>query len=479
MMSARIKRLWQSVGIRSGNPSWPEYLFLFLLFGTGILFYEYIDFRSLTVWSVSLLDCVADGNLYDFYAVVHENIHGAPHPYCGYNYIILIPWAIWNIPIWILQRFLGMEIVEHTGMLMWSRLFLILMLGIVVYFSRRIVGYFTDDSRVSAWTTFLLLAFPFTFLGVIIAGQSDIIVIAVTVAAVYWLLQGKQWVFILLMSVSISAKPFFIFSYIAVILLIEKNIFKAAGKIACSAVLMLLFNLIYAQAPLYAVSMENSTAESIVLKMIVSGVNTLGGVPTSFVVVGLFLVYFLAYCYPYDPGEKEKKYYILYMSAVPMLLYMAFAGFEFYRMLYLVPFLMLVMAANARIWRINLLLEKILGVTSFFMVLYGKYTVYVPCANLGLFRRLGYTLDVSGCRYENASELLVAKCGEMLPFLRNVVGSLLFTVIVLLAVVNLPAVSRRLPRSGVKCERWLYWIDLAVSAAFLGILFMLCFNMFS
>ena len=308
----RCKNILTNLRLKTKTPNWLEYLLLFVLFGIGMLFYEYLDFKSLTVWSLSLLDCVADGNLYDYYEVVHENLHGAPHAYCGYNYIILIPWAIWNIPVWILQRYFHMEILEHTGMLIWSRMFLILMLGIVVYFSKKIVRYFVEDELLTTWSSYLIIAFPFTFISIIMAGQSDIIVIALTVVAIYFLLQDKQWIFLVLMAVSISAKPFFIFAYVTVILLIEKNIIKAILKIVSSAIPVFLFNWIYADAPMYTVSIESGTGNSIILKVIGSGVVALGGSPTSFVIMGLVFLCFAAYCIPYDISKKEKKYYIIY-----------------------------------------------------------------------------------------------------------------------------------------------------------------------
>ena len=475
----QYKKILNILRLNSETPNWLEYVLVFFMFGIGMLVYEYFDFKSLTVWSVSLIDCVVDGNLYDFYAVVHENIHGAPHPYCGYNYIILIPWAIWNIPIWIMQRFWGMEVLEHTGMLIWSRMFLLLMLGVILFFSKKIIEYFVEDKRVMAWSTYLIVAFPFTFISIIIAGQSDVIVMAITIIAVYFLLQNKQWIFLLLMAVSISAKPFFIFAYIAMILLIEKNIIKSGLKIASSAVIMLLFNWIYANAPMYTTSIENGTGNSIILKMFSSGVNALGGAQISFLVIGLFFLYFIAYCIPYNPDKKEKKYYIIYMSAAPMLVYMASAGFEFYRLFYVIPFLVILMAMNVKMWRMNLILEKILSVMSVFMVLYGLYTIYLPCLNIGIFQRLGWDTNISSRKYGSASELLVAKFGEWFPTARTLAGSLIVAVIITMLFINLPIVSRRLPQPKIKCERWLYWVDIVVIAAFLGILLMLCFNMFS
>ena len=236
-----MNKFLDKLKLNTKEPNWLEYLFPLLLWILWIFLYSYIDFRSLTIWSTTLLDCLVDGNLYDYYEIVHENIHGVPHDYFCYNYIILIPWAIWNIPIWLIQRFLHIEILSNTWMLVWSHLFLIAVLFVTLYFTKKIVEIFVEDKTCQAWNQYLILTFPFLFLGIVLAGQTDIIAIAITVAAVYYLLKEKQGIFLILMAVSIAAKPFFIFAYVAVILLIEKNIIKIGLKLASSAVLMILF----------------------------------------------------------------------------------------------------------------------------------------------------------------------------------------------------------------------------------------------
>lgn len=461
--------------LNTKEPNWLEYLFVLILWGVWIFLYSYIDFRSLTIWSTTLLDCLADGNLYDYYAIVHENIHGVPHEYFCYNYIILIPWAIWNLPIWLIQRFLHIEILSNTWMLVWSHAFLLAVLLITLFFTKKIVEMFVEDKTKQAWNRYLILSFPFMFLGVVLAGQTDIIAIAITVAAVYYLLKDKEGVFLLLMAVSIAAKPFFIFAYVAVILLIEKNIIKIGLKLACSAVFMVLFQLIYQNAPMYLESYAAGTGNSIIGKTLTSAIDANIIYKAPLVIIFLVILYFVSYCIRYD-ASKKKKYYVIYMMVAPMMVYFCFAHYEFYRMIYLAPFLMILMTINPKVYRLNVILETVISIVGVFLMIYYKWTAAVDYFNHGAMNAFGLGRNIKDCTYKSLYDLLTEKMENIL-MIQNIGAAVFITAAGILLAINLPAVSARIKQPVEACERWLYWLNTAVMYGMMGILMMCYFNM--
>lgn len=465
-------KIIKKLKLNKSGPNWLEYLFPVLLWGIWMILYSYIDLRSLTIWSTTLLDCLVDGNLYDFYEIVHENIHGTPHQYCGYNYISIIPWAIWNIPIWLIQRFLHIEILENVWLLLWSHLFLVVLFAVIVYISKKIVEIFIDDKERTAWNSYLIFTFPFAFFGVVLAGQSDIIIIFAAVLAVYFLLKDKQWIFIMIMSVAIAAKPFFIFAYIAVILLIEKNLIKILLKAAASMVVTLLFQLIYANAPMYAESYAAGTGNSIIQKTFASGIDANITYQAPLVAIGLVVIYFVAYCISYEQ-TKEKKYYIIYMMVAPMLVYFAFAHYEFYRMIYLAPFLMILITINSKIYRLNVILETVLSVTGTFLMIYYRWTASVSYFNSSVAKAFG--MQRSGVKYDNLYDLLVMKIKDISMY-QNVAAGIFVTAIGILLLINIPGVTKRINQPVEKCERYLYWLNTVVLYAMMGILLLCSFN---
>ncbi|MDE6851177.1 MAG: hypothetical protein K2J67_01640 [Lachnospiraceae bacterium] len=474
MMTGKLRDRFK---INTSTPNWMEYLMYSLLAFGMMLTYKYWDGKSMTVWSTVLLDCTFDGRLYDFYEVIHQNLHEAPHEYCGYNYLMLIPWAVWNIPIWILQRFAGLRAVDHTLMMVWSQMFLVFLLGVIVLYSRKIMDFFGVDHDTKSWSSYLIITCPFTFLGVFISGQSDLVVITTSVMAIYYLLQKKRIVFLLLMAFSISAKPFYIFALIAVILLVEKNVIKIVLQLGSSIIPMVLFDLIYKNAPVYQESIRTGTSSSIIENTIANGISATGG-SASFVIMGLIAIYFIAYCIRYDKEDVRKKQYIIYMMVAPMAVYFAFSNYEFYRRIYLIPFLVILMAIHHTFWTINLILEKVLSICGVFLSLFGAFTAYLPCINEGVMRRLGLEQDISKCRYPSISHLMGAKLGESCITIQTIGISVFVAVTGLLLLINFPWIARRMPLPEYKCHRAVYWIDTAFMAIVAAVLFLCYFNVF-
>lgn len=472
------------IKLKKTTPYWWEYSIIFLVSMVMILFYIYWDFKTLTIWSTSILDCIVDGNLYDYYQVVADNVYNVHHSYNGYNYLSLIPWAIWNIPIWLLQRFAGINIVDHTLMLVWSKLFLVFMVAIIIFFTRKIIECFTDDDTLIKWSNYLIITSPFLFMAIALAGQTDVIVIALAVMAVYFLLKGKKGLFFLLMAFSISAKPFFIFAYIAVVLLIEKNIIKIFLEIVVSFAPSMLFNAIYANAPMYKESISAGTSNSIIGKTLENCIPATGRafIPTqidgkaSIVVIGLVLIYFVAYFINYEEKKEEKGNYIIYMMVAPMLVYMAFANYEFYRKVYLLPFLIIMFAINKKLWVVNVLLEKILGIVGVILALFGAFTAYLDCINRGLMQRFGLLQSVSKCKYNSLVALIAEKTGENFTVFQILCVSVFVAVSLILLVINFPYISKRLPKPKLNCNRAIYWLDSLVLLVIVVSLFLCYFN---
>lgn len=472
-----MKRILDQFKLNTTTPNWLEYFFPALLWLVWIFLYSYIDFRSLTIWSTTLLDCLADGNLYDYYEIVHENIHGVPHDYFCYNYIILIPWAVWNIPIWLIQRLGHIEILSNTWMLAWSHLFLIVVFLITLLFTKKIIEMFVEDKTKQAWNTYLIFTFPFMFLGIVLAGQTDIIAIAITVAAIYYLLKDKQSIFLILMAVSIAAKPFYIFAYIAVILLIEKDIIKIGLKLASSVVLMLLFQIVYKNAPMYLESYAAGTGNSIIEKTVTSGIDANIIYKAPLVIIFLVILYFAAYCIHYD-SSIEKKYYVIYMMVAPMMVYFCFSHYEFYRMIYLAPFFMILITINQNMYRLNVILEVIISIVGVFLMIYYKWTAAVEYFNHNFMNTLGVSRNVKECSYNSLYDLLNSKIENIL-MIQNIASAVFITAAGIFLFINIPAVSKKILQPIEKCERWLYWLNTAVLYGMMGMLLMCYFNVIS
>ena len=335
-------------------------LFLFSFLVSGILFvsYGYIDLKSLTAWTLNLWDCLADGNLYGYYEYCARNIYHLDSAYMGSNYLALIPWAVWNLPIWVLQRFFGVIAVGHAWTLLYSKIFVVLVYFITVSFTYRILTVMKIETEGRTEAVYLAFSFPFAMTAVYFAGQTDIISICLFVIAVYQLIQGKRNRFLLFAALSMGAKPYILIAYVAVLLLTEKNIWKILRDAIIGMSPMLLFHLIYRNAPMYQESMSMGPGAGQLEATRGMTVSSPSGISISLFLVSLIVFYFLIYIRPWG-GQRAEE--LVYAVVVPFLLFFMFADYKHYRVIYLFPFLYILFAVKTDRLFYNLLAECVIN----------------------------------------------------------------------------------------------------------------------
>ena len=82
--------------------------------------FDYWDLDSMTAWSLNVWDLLFEGRLADFYQYAQLNLRGAFHENCAGNYLWLLPWCIWNFPLWLVHSITGVLNVTDFWSLCWS-----------------------------------------------------------------------------------------------------------------------------------------------------------------------------------------------------------------------------------------------------------------------------------------------------------------------------------------------------------------------
>ena len=310
----------------------------------------YVDMRSLTIWSTNVWDVTVDSNIRNLYEYTAQNTHGLRHTYLGSELFSILPWSIWNFPIWCIQRFGGKDIADSAILLAYSKLFLVLLSMVTLHYTKKITYLITGDKTKTTWAVFLSASSVYLYMGVFYAGQNDIIMITASVIAVYKLLCKKQGMFLLWSAIAIAIKPFFLFAFLAVLLLIEKNILRLIGKAAIGAAGLVLQKLLFYGAPMYQESMSQGPSIEMLENMFSENLSTSFG-PVSFLAIALVLIYFYCYTRDFDVqrlGQSDKRLekYVIYMITVTYMAYLMFSPFTFYRLTVLIPFLYIVIVQN-------------------------------------------------------------------------------------------------------------------------------------
>lgn len=316
----------------------------------------YADLRSLTIWSINIWETLlVEKNIFLFYSYTAENILNLPHTYMGCDLLVCIPWAIWNFPLWLIQHFTNISILQTPFLLIYSKLFLLLLTGGCFKKIIQIGKLFIDDIKHIYMCAFLFLSSFFILNSVGYYGQNDILIIYITLLAIHSLLVGKWKVFLLFSAISISFEPYFIFAYIALILFKEKKIHYICLYLISGISIYILQKIPFWSAPMYQESMAAGPTSEII-NMFFENIISITPYSISLFITSIIFLYLLIYFDDTFDIQKEK---ILYYTFISFSCFFIFVRHESYRPLYLFVFLYLIMIIKPKYLRINLLMETL------------------------------------------------------------------------------------------------------------------------
>lgn len=376
-----------------------SFAFSSLIFVAAFVLFYYMDLKSLTVWTLNVWDTLAEsGNIRTFYEYSARNLYGLEHAMVGSDILIYLPWAVWNLPIWLVQHFAGIAAVTNHWMLLYSKLFLVAVFGVVLYLACRIAKLLAYDKEDAQRVLFLSASSLFTVTSLCYVGQNDVLVIAPFLAGIYELLRGRRKYFVLWAAISVAFKPFFLFSYLAIVLFLEKDLLKDVLYLIGGCSVYVLQKLIFIGAPFYGESLSYGPTSGAIELMLQAKLDV---PPTgaSLFFLGMGVIWLMAYFTPV--GKKEEGtgvfgHYLLYYATAPLLVFFLFTRYEAYRPFYLVPLLFLLMMTRPAYGRTNLLLETAATGALMYYYLIEDVLFYHPIFLLGDYQKGEAVSSVSG-----------------------------------------------------------------------------------
>ena len=138
----------------------------------------------------------------------------------------LVPWAIWNLPIWIYNKITGTIKVTGFLSLMWSKLFLMVLTFVTIWYICRIVEEITADRSNNKLICLLILASPEMLISTCYAGQDEIMYIALFCMSLFYFLKEKWKLFYLCSVLAISFNPMMLIPFLVLLLMKEKEIYN-------------------------------------------------------------------------------------------------------------------------------------------------------------------------------------------------------------------------------------------------------------
>lgn len=323
--------------LKLGNCDKKEVIFYVALAVVYVYMFFTMFYADLTVtlqFAMTYLDSAFDGQFASFYN--NALATGIAPEGAVYDVGIYFAFAVWGLPIYLLNKVVGLDFLS-TGSLLWFKLLLLVFvfaIGKIVTEIAEEIGIESKDVK-KLWLLSPLVIFP-----VLIVAQYDIIPLFFMMKGVLYSIRNEKKKSILHFSVAFTMKPFSLLTFLIVILIKEKNIVNIIKYTFFSIIPFVGCKIIY---------LINPTNHSTNNDFLVSGLQGMFNVKLSLGngEISLFAFAFFvlcAWCYMYEPvknKEEDGKWLIWY-------LYLAWLSFCVltpaiaYWVVYLAPFVVLI-----------------------------------------------------------------------------------------------------------------------------------------
>ncbi len=430
------------------------------------------DLQSLTQWSVNVWHSIANGDIRSLYAYTAGNVYKVHHAHMGSELFSVLPWSVWNLPLFFIQRATGAKIGGSALMLAYSKLFLVLVSVVVLIYTKKITMIVTGDKAKSVWAMYLTASSVYLYLTVCYSGQNDILMICASVIGIYCMLRGKHAAFIAWSVLAIAIKPFFLLPFLAVLVLTEKKVLYILADTFIGVSGLVAQKLFFRGAPGYYESMHSGPADDMLKEMFPANINTAyGGI--SFFAIALVLIFIYSYSRDFDrdaylTDTQNAARHAVYIVALTYVCYVSLSPFSFYRAGVMLPFLYIVLVQNTEMGFYNMVIDIAMqGAFVIKMILRGSIMFNVMFVNNSLTARvLGYKVDEKKAGYAaNLDRFLGHKVGLMESFQPLFAGVTIVCAGMLMAL-NRPDKQVKLKYYGYRHYRVLVWARTLIIVPF-------------
>ena len=189
-----------------------------------VFMFNYVDGEVYASWSAELLDCVfgkTDMNFYD-YSALNLRVDKPVYYGCDKTILMMIPLAVWNIPVWIAHEITGNMIVTGIWDIAWMKLGFILCVVITAIECTRIIKAVRPDADTALVFPLMLGSFDI-LCSTLYAAQDEIVYLMFLVIAMRHIVNRKIKPFLVFAAVSVVLNPEMILPVLLMILFYENK----------------------------------------------------------------------------------------------------------------------------------------------------------------------------------------------------------------------------------------------------------------
>lgn len=451
----------------------PKYIDYCIVIGTMLLYLFLSRVRDLPLTidhGLLLIEAIFKGKFFEIYSYIITNSHSV-HA-ANYEIFIFIIFAIWNIPIYIINLIKPFNYMDNMIVILYNQLLLIIfMLGIskCIY---KISFIITEDTNKSKWSNYFFLTSTLLIIPAFWFSQYDIISVFFATLGTYYYIKNDTKKFILSYALAIPMKLFALFIFIPLLLLKEKRIKYIILEAISVCSLWVGAKLLFINDLGYKVSMGKFTQmmiDRLISCTIMSGVKS---IPI------LLTLYTLIYIWCYwkqCETKNEEYYYTIYIPFIIYFLFIVLAGYPYpYWFIILVPYSAIIMIINYEKLKINLLLDIAIWIS-----------FYISCSDIYDWIFVDYMInekilphslriDASLRKYQNIYQML--EYYHLSKYLPLVYAVFIGCVIVVLIINHPKYLMQNSNKNLYKIERSIVWTRAFIPLFFMGMTFLCYFS---
>ena len=361
--------------LKKVNEKWTRkqiFYFVWLLISI-VLFYSFIynDILETMRVSISFWEELIRGNLHYFYGGRWQQTSVAyvKEVQPVYDFPIYIVFAIWNFPIWLVEHFGKVDVMNSVFCMMWEKTLLLVSVLLITKALYRLCRTLDLNENLSNLACLLFLSSNFFMTSVIMMSAYDIIALYFAIKGIDYYFQGKNKGFLLCFMCAIPLKFFALLLFVPLLLLKEKRIPQIIGSGILSILPILIFRFLL---PCRAVMGDASTVSFSLSNMLKSTeLSNLAwiyavyheapiAIGQMYLSIAAWIILFLV-CYfvKIESQESLRRWgiYACFMSyAILFVLCMSHP----YWLLIMMPFMAIMMAQNAKYLYVNMIVEMLL-----------------------------------------------------------------------------------------------------------------------
>jgi len=208
--------------------------------------HTYNDLLVTTRHGINFWNILKDGKFLEFYKVnrmASGNVYYDVVQGCAYNILVYIVFAIWNLPLYLLERFAGVDVMNTIPCLVYSKLLIVAGMGITVLLLKKILEDLKVPETCHSLMLYLYGSSTLLLTVIFITGQYDVFSLIFQLLGFRAFLKGRDKAFALWFGVAFCFKYFAALIFLPLLLLRHKKVFAWIKQLVILMVPLLLTKL--------------------------------------------------------------------------------------------------------------------------------------------------------------------------------------------------------------------------------------------